>query len=813
MYKTPLLPPPRSETNHGLLLPSIVFLLMAAAMLFHDTYNKQLSHEPQFAPAKQTPVGVVDSSAILEEVPNGALFNFGPFKKTPKDSCKNFESVAKKKCHESWIGYAITGVRRGALATNRQCAGQPCKDSDFGSCCVKALRCTHYTETSEAICPDGTEENVDEKAFCKTFPCSKAADEKTCCVPVGSNYIVESNQVRVYTDMKEEASLVIKTYKPGRKINIVATTKKGGKEWGKVNAESRTAWWTKVGYVVISDGSEKPNFRKVNMEQIQLPDCSATGEYEKFAAAKKGETFEITCPATCDAQIQGYTWKAKDTLNARVSPESDQKIPGTGWKWDKGVAIKISKVREHTDYLWGAYQRKKGADTYEGWFRLRKTTPPFTVYASFEASNVVGCASTYWGFADYAKRTSPICIAARTRWQFKGDMEITFSTEPDSYKSCDKGGVVTSGGKPGNPKGLAYRIGLAGQEKFKKSSSKLGELMTRKLSRFKQPGKIILKLVLKAALGIALAIAVSAAAGAVTAAIVASGGIAATPIIVGLAFAIPQGLAAHGIGLAIDTTVDRWWESTKIKEDPKRVSWWTAFKTACKKQGWQGWLAGGVKGMLWPMLGQIPLVNEVATAAYGGLLKIEPGEYAGPVAEWVTNTFGDGKGAIQMSIAFTGWIMNTMFWMFNTANERGVSRIDIFAQTVGMMHAKTQRSETAIGSEFAVGVTDQNADELLAGCELDMNDRSKNCILKQIRFDDGVPVIPIALMGKIATNLGADWRLCEKSVEDSNGVVSKQLYYCLAGDDYQKSEIYLDGVSDQGVTTTFVPSSDSNTDK
>ena len=56
-------------------------------------------------------------------------------------------------------------------------------------------------------------------------------------------------------------------------------------------------------------------------------------------------------------------------------------------------------------------------------------------------------------------------------------------------------------------------------------------------------------------------------------------------------------------------------------------------------------------------------------------------------------------------------------------------------------------------------------------------------------------------MGKIATNLGADWRLCEKSVEDSNGVVSKQLYYCLAGDDYQKSEIYIDGVSDQGIHT------------
>jgi len=799
--KTPLLPPPRSETNHGLLLPSIVFLLMIAIhVLFHYTDT--------FAPAKQTPVGVVDSSASLEEVPNGDFFNFGPFKKTPKDSCKTFESVANKKCHESWIGYAITGVRRGALATNRECAGQPCKASDFGSCCVKALRCTHYTETSEAVCPQGTEENVDEKAFCKTFPCSQAVDEKTCCVPVGSNYIVESRQVRVYTDMNENSE-VIKTYKPGRKINIVATTKTEGKEWGKVNAESRTAGWTKVGYVVISDGSEKPKLRKVNMEQIQLPDCSATGDYEKFAAAKKGETFEITCPATCDAQIQGYTWTAKDTLNARVSPESDEKI--AGWKWDKGVAIQIFKVREHTDYLWGLHEMKEGSVTYEGWFRLRKTTPPYTVYASFEASNVVGCASTYWGFADYAKRSSPICIAARTRWQFKGDMEITFSTEPDSYKSCDKGGVVTSSGAPGNPKGLSYRIGLAGQEKFKKSSTKLGELMTRKLSRFKQPGKIILKLVLKAALGIALAIAVSAAAGAVTAAIVASGGIAATPIIVGLAFAIPQGLAAHGIGLAIDTTVDRWWESTKVKEDPNRVSWWTAFTTACKKQGWQGWLLGGVKGMLWPMLGQIPLVNEAATAAYGGLLKIEPGEYAGPVAEWVTSTFGNGQGAIQMSIAFSGWIMNTMLWMFNTANERGVSRIDIFAKTVGMMHAKTQRSETAIGSEFAVGVTEQNADGLVEGCELDMNDRSKNCILEHIRFDDGVPVIPLALMGKIATNLGADWKLCKKSVEDSNGAVSEQWYYCLAGDDYQKSEIYLDGVSDQSVTTTIVPSSDTNT--
>lgn len=685
MIKTPLLPPTRSERNYSLLLPSIVFLLLAAAVLFHDT----------LAPAKQTPVGIVGSSTTLEEeVPNGAGFSFSPFNRPPGMSCANFESTAKMKCHDRWIGHAVTGYRRGALAPNRQCAGATCTASDFDSCCVKSTPCRQYTESSGAACPAGTEENVDEKAFCKTFPCSQALDQATCCVPVGSNYRVDQrwlygHQIRVYQDMSED-SPVIKTYKPGRLINIVEHIKKDGKEWGKVNAESRTQRWTKVGYVILSDGSGKPNLRKVNMEQIQLPDCSVTGEYAKFANAKKGETFEITCPATCDEQTKAYIWKAKQKQTAYVTPESDAQIPN--WIWNKDVPINIAKVREHGDFLYGAYHHQEGTTIYEGWFKLRLLKPPYTVFASVEASDVVGCASTYWSTADYVKRTSPICIAARTRWQFKGAMEITFTNEPDSYNSCDKGGVITAGGAPGNPKGLAYRIGLAGQEQFAKSSNKLSEMMTRKLLRFNQPGKLILKVTLKAGFGIALAIGVAAAAGAASAAIVASGGIAATPIIVGLAFAIPQGFINHGLGLAIDTTIDRWWQSREIKESEERQNWWTDFTGKCKAQGWKGWLIGGLKGMLWPMLGQIPLVNEAATAAYGGLLKITPGEYTGPVAEWVTNTFGKpGTGVIQMSIAFTGWIMNTMLWMFNTASDRGLSRIDIFARAVGLLASATDR--------------------------------------------------------------------------------------------------------------------------
>merc|ERR1719433_1956319 len=143
-----------------------------------------------------------------------------------------------------------------------------------------------------------------------------------------------------------------------------------------------------------------------------------------------------------------------------------------------------------------------------------------------------------------------------------------------------------------------------------------------------------------------------------------------------------------------------------------------------------------------------------------------------------------------------------MLWLFNTASDRGRSRIDIFAVVIGLGSAFVDRYKTngeiAVGwNEEAVGVTEQDPDALLAGCELDMGDPSKNCILEHISFENGVPVIPVAFMGKIATNLGADWKICEKNVELPDGSIGKQWYYCLTRDDYEKSSLYIDGINEE----------------
>lgn len=811
MY-TPLLTPKPSSSKFSAthIFPSIVCVLFVMFVLLNDSYFKQ----------EEAPVGGNPWRAPKMAKPPA-----------PPAPCSTFEETTKIKCSDRvfgafWARYHATIDMR----PESVCKGEKCVPKDRFRCCVKPLLCLQYEQSSGATCPDKKEPSASISRTCTKQPCTKAADESHCCVPANSQYIARK-YVEVFEkpDSTSKRLDLIRTGAYFSVSELTAEEKKTVKdpklEWGKYETLKG-----EFGFVLLKDEKgDRDNVRKLNTQVVKLT-CDAKGDFPAFKDAKADSTFQIKCPAFDECDFKQYEWKVSSPQTAFSGPDlSSEKLKD--WTWPPTDTIKFTKVEEHENSIWG-YQPSECVECGGGWFRLLDLAAPYKHFATMQGTGVTGCATTrVRKWVDYVKRDSPICLAARTRYQFGGNMEITFGKSTRKFRSCDNAGVLTTAAEAA-PSELSYQVGLAGQQMFKTTSNRLNEVIKRKIMRMKQPGagKVMVKMLLKGILGICLALAV----GALTSAVIAGTGgaaLAGVPLLIGIAFAIPQGFAAHALGLVIEVSVDHLWDKVFPAALPKEKvkGWMTKLKEKFKTQTKKDWIGGGMKGMLWPLIGHIPGAADAVGHTFGNLLTITPGQ-----APWLTGM--EGGNTVHLSIAFSGWIMNTIFGLFKQASDRGLTRLDVFAQMLGLIdygfqsrRMRAQEGGTpvapAAGGEPAepgvVHGTDAEQDKRLAdavsscsfaigtckeGEDCDEAEKTKSCILEFVTVDDtGSPVIPMGYVGALATNIGLDWKICEEEQPlagkpgeaEKPGEVEKtetKKYYCLAeeGKDDIVSSTYLE---------------------